>query len=159
MIGAGGIGFDVSEFLTHASSPTLDLDEWQREWGVTDPEVEPGGLTKGVHGASPRKVHLLQRKTSKVGAGLGKTSGWVHRASLQHRGVEMLGGVAYERIDDAGLHIRVGADKEGKGGEPRTLEGRHDRRVRRPGAAPRAAGGARRGRAARAPRRWRRRGR
>ncbi|MBO9534355.1 MAG: NADPH-dependent 2,4-dienoyl-CoA reductase [Solirubrobacteraceae bacterium] len=122
VIGAGGIGFDVSEFLTHDTSPTLDLEAWQREWGVTDPEREPGGLTKGIHEGSPRSVHLLQRKTSKVGAGLGKTSGWVHRAALQHKGVEMLGGVTYRSIDDAGLHITVGADKDGKGGERRTLE-------------------------------------
>lgn len=122
VIGAGGIGFDVSEFLTEEHSLALDLPAWQREWGVTDPELEPGGLTKGEHHASPRKIHLLQRKTSKVGAGLGKTSGWVHRAALQHRGVEMLAGVAYDRVDDAGLHIRVGAGKDGTGGQPRVLD-------------------------------------
>ncbi len=107
VIGAGGIGFDVSEFLTHDTSPTLDLQAWQREWGVTDPELADGGLVKGEHEPSPRKVYLLQRKTTKVGAGLGKTSGWVHRAALQHKGVEMIGGAAYTRIDDAGLHITV----------------------------------------------------
>jgi 2,4-dienoyl-CoA reductase (NADPH2) len=122
VIGAGGIGFDTSEFLTHPTSPTLDPEAWKREWGVTDPEQEPGGLTKGIAGESPRQVFLLQRKASKVGAGLGKTSGWVHRASLQHRGVEMLASVTYDRIDDAGLHIRIGAEKDGTGGEPRTLE-------------------------------------
>ncbi len=122
VIGAGGIGFDVSEFLTEEHSLALDLPAWQREWGVTDPELEPGGLTKGEHHASPRTIHLLQRKASKVGAGLGKTSGWVHRASLQHRGVEMLSSVAYDQVDDAGLHIRVGVGKDGTGGEPRVLE-------------------------------------
>ncbi|MFT4033961.1 MAG: NADPH-dependent 2,4-dienoyl-CoA reductase [Patulibacter sp.] len=122
VIGAGGIGFDVAEFLTHERSLALDRERWQREWGVTDPEQAPGGLTQAIHERSPRTVYLLQRKTSKVGAGLGKTSGWVHRASLAHRGVEMLSGVAYERIDDAGLHLRVGADKDGGGGQERVLE-------------------------------------
>jgi 2,4-dienoyl-CoA reductase (NADPH2) len=121
VIGAGGIGFDVSEFLTEEHSLALDLPAWQKEWGVTDPALEPGGLTRGEHRPASRQVYLLQRKASKVGAGLGKTSGWVHRAALQHRGVEMLAGVAYDRIDDAGLHIRVGVGKDGAGGEPRVL--------------------------------------
>ncbi|MDQ8045368.1 MAG: NADPH-dependent 2,4-dienoyl-CoA reductase [Solirubrobacteraceae bacterium] len=108
VIGAGGIGFDVSEFLTHEGvSPTLDLEAWQKEWGVTDPELADGGLAKGEHAPSPRKVFLVQRKTTKVGAGLGKTSGWVHRAALQHKKVEMIAGASYTRIDDAGLHLEV----------------------------------------------------
>jgi len=85
---------------------------------VVDPETEPGGLTAGTHQESPRKLFLLQRKTSKVGAGLGKTSGWVHRAALQHRDVEMIAGASYDRIDDAGLHITVD-------GTPRVLDVDH----------------------------------
>jgi 2,4-dienoyl-CoA reductase (NADPH2) len=111
VIGAGGIGFDVSEFLTHAGAhgvPT-GASDWMAQWGVTDPAVERGGLTTPAQAASPRTVFLLQRKTSKVGAGLGKTSGWVHRSTLQARGVEMIRGVTYEQIDDRGLHISVGA--------------------------------------------------
>jgi 2,4-dienoyl-CoA reductase (NADPH2) len=110
VVGAGGIGFDVSEFLTAsgASGVPMPRAEWMTEWGVTDPAVERGGLTTPAPVASPRTVYLLQRKSSKVGAGLGKTSGWVHRATLQAKGVEMLRGVTYQRIDDAGLHITVG---------------------------------------------------
>ena len=78
------------------------------EWGVTDPATERGGLTRPAPTESPRTVYLLQRKSSKVGAGLGKTSGWVHRAALQARGVEMSRGVTYERIDERGLHITTG---------------------------------------------------
>ena len=114
IIGAGGIGFDVGEFLTHDASPTLDLPAWQKEWGVTDPEEAAGGLAKGEHAASPRTVYLLQRKTTKLGDGLGKTSGWVHRAALKHKGVEFLGGVTYDKVDDAGLHITID-------GQPRLL--------------------------------------
>jgi len=115
VVGAGGIGVDVSEFLTHAESPALDLDAWMAEWGVTDPEQAPGGLARPTPEASPRHVFLLQRKKSGIGAGLGKTSGWVHRAALKKKRVEQLTGVAYERIDDDGLHITVG-------GEPRVLD-------------------------------------
>jgi 2,4-dienoyl-CoA reductase (NADPH2) len=118
VIGAGGIGFDVSEFLTHDTSPTLDLPAWEKEWGVADPEQFDGGLAKGEHSPSPRKVYLVQRKTTKVGAGLGKTSGWVHRAALQHKDVEMIAGAAYTRVDDAGLHIVVD-------GQERVLEVDH----------------------------------
>ncbi|MDO9354934.1 MAG: FAD-dependent oxidoreductase [Solirubrobacteraceae bacterium] len=114
VIGAGGIGFDVSEFLTHdAAHPSLalDLPAWQKEWGVTDPEEADGGLTRGEHPVSPRQVYLLQRKTTKVGGGLGKTSGWVHRAALQHRAVEMIAGASYTRIDDDGLHFSVDGEE------------------------------------------------
>jgi 2,4-dienoyl-CoA reductase (NADPH2) len=110
VLGAGGIGFDVSEFLTHETSPALDREAWLAEWGVADPELARGGV-EGVHrrGApSPRQVYLLQRKTSKPGAGLGKTSGWVHRATLKHKQVELITGVSYSRIDDGGLHLSVG---------------------------------------------------
>ncbi|MEU4245803.1 NADPH-dependent 2,4-dienoyl-CoA reductase [Amycolatopsis sp. NPDC026612] len=115
VIGAGGIGVDVSEFLTHTSSPALDLDAWMAEWGVTDPEQATGGLTEPKPEPSPRQVFLLQRKKSGIGAGLGKTSGWVHRAALKAKRVEQLTGVTYERIDDDGLHLTVD-------GEPRLLE-------------------------------------
>ena len=107
VIGAGGIGVDVSEFLTHTDSPALDLDAWMAEWGVADPEHAPGGLTERKPEPSPRQVFLLQRKKSGIGAGLGKTSGWVHRAALKAKRVEQLTGVAYDRIDDDGLHITV----------------------------------------------------
>ncbi|MFF1610867.1 FAD-dependent oxidoreductase [Amycolatopsis sp. NPDC058278] len=115
VIGAGGIGVDVSEFLTHTSSPALDLDAWLAEWGVTDPEQAAGGLGTPRPEPSPRQVFLLQRKKSGIGAGLGKTSGWVHRAALKAKRVEQLPGVTYERIDDDGLHITVD-------GRPRLLD-------------------------------------
>ncbi|NKS04318.1 FAD-dependent oxidoreductase [Rhodococcus hoagii] len=118
VIGAGGIGVDVSEFLTHAHSPTLDVAEWKREWGVTDPESAPGALTVPQPSPSPREVFLLQRKPGRIGAGLAKTTGWVHRAALKAKGVQELSGVNYERIDDAGLHITFGKKHE----NPRTLE-------------------------------------
>ncbi len=112
VIGAGGIGFDVSEFLTHSGAPVaaaeVDRDAWLAEWGVGDPAVTRGGLVPPQPSASARQVYLLQRKTSKVGAGLGKTTGWVHRATLGSRGVEMVKGVTYDRIDDEGLHVTVG---------------------------------------------------
>ncbi|HKC26609.1 MAG TPA: NADPH-dependent 2,4-dienoyl-CoA reductase [Jatrophihabitans sp.] len=112
VIGAGGIGFDVSEFLTHPGShgEPVGRDEWLTEWGVsTDPMVQ-GGLAAPAPAKAARQVYLLQRKASKIGAGLGKTSGWVHRSTLRNRGVETLRGVTYERIDDAGLHITFGAN-------------------------------------------------
>jgi 2,4-dienoyl-CoA reductase (NADPH2) len=119
VVGAGGIGFDVSEFLTATAEVGVPMDpaDWMLEWGVTDPAVERGGLTTPAPVPSPRTVFLLQRKASKVGAGLGKTSGWVHRAALQAKGVEMIRGVTYEQIDDAGLHITAG----GKSPVPRVL--------------------------------------
>ncbi|OXM71661.1 NADPH-dependent 2,4-dienoyl-CoA reductase [Amycolatopsis vastitatis] len=107
VIGAGGIGVDVSEFLTHADSPALDLGAWLAEWGVTDPEQAAGGLGTPKPEPSPRQVYLLQRKKSGIGSGLGKTSGWVHRAALKAKRVEQLPGVTYDRIDDDGLHITV----------------------------------------------------
>ncbi|AYJ50224.1 NADPH-dependent 2,4-dienoyl-CoA reductase [Rhodococcus sp. P1Y] len=118
VIGAGGIGIDISEFLTTDASPTLDLKEWKQEWGVTEPEAAPGALTTPVPARSPREVYLLQRKEGRIGAGLAKTTGWVHRAALKAKGVHELSGVNYERIDDDGLHITFGAKHE----RPRTLE-------------------------------------
>lgn len=117
VIGAGGIGVDVSEFLTHTTSPATDLAEWKREWGVSDDEDAPGALTTPQPSPSPREVYLLQRSPARIGAKLGKTSGWVHRAALKHKGVHEISGVSYERIDDDGLHIALGKD----GGEHRVL--------------------------------------
>lgn len=114
VIGAGGIGIDVSEFLTHETSPTLDLMAWQREWGVTDPEQGHGGLGQAKPEPSPRQVYLLQRKTSRIGKGLGKTTGWVHRAALKAKQVKQISGVNYEMIDDAGLHISRGQNGENR---------------------------------------------
>lgn len=115
IIGAGGIGFDVAEFLVQsAPSPTLDIARWLPEWGV-DPTLDTaGGLaTKGAEPEPPlRKIALLQRTPGTPGKSLGKTSGWVHRATLRNKGVRMQGGVAYERIDDAGLHIRIEGKQE-----------------------------------------------
>ncbi|MBC7917233.1 MAG: NADPH-dependent 2,4-dienoyl-CoA reductase [Rhodoferax sp.] len=110
IVGAGGIGFDVGEFLLHdpAIALPLSVPNWCAEWGVDLQAQSNGGLVT-PHAAQPyRQLYLLQRKTSKPGAGLGKTSGWVHRAALQRGGVEMLSGVEYRKIDDAGLHITVG---------------------------------------------------
>ncbi|MGM0701149.1 MAG: FAD-dependent oxidoreductase [Pseudomonadota bacterium] len=106
IIGAGGIGFDVAELLTHAGSPSLDREAWCAEWGVDLSVAEPGGIVAPQRPGVPRQVTLLQRKTTKPGKGLGKTTGWVHRASLRHRGVEALTGCEYLRIDATGLHIR-----------------------------------------------------
>ncbi|PPI92104.1 NADPH-dependent 2,4-dienoyl-CoA reductase [Nocardia nova] len=109
VIGAGGIGYDVSEFLTVEGHPALKLDEWKQEWGVTadDPEA-PGQLTVARPSPAPRDVVLLQRKSTPFGKSLGKTTGWVHRAAVKAKGVEQIGGVNYERIDDRGLHISFG---------------------------------------------------
>ena len=110
IIGAGGIGFDVGEYLLHDEHGALPLplDQWTREWGVDLSVANPGGLTAPVASTPRRAIWLMQRKTTRPGAGLGKTSGWVHRATLQRGGVKMMAGVQYDRIDDAGLHITVG---------------------------------------------------
>ncbi|MHC0432925.1 oxidoreductase [Streptomyces sp. O3] len=106
IIGAGGIGFDVAEYLTDGGDQaSLDAETYFRQWGVDTDYRERGGLRAPERPAPPRRVHLLQRKTSKVGAGLGKTTGWIHRTELRHRGVTMVAGVSYDRIDDAGLHL------------------------------------------------------
>jgi 2,4-dienoyl-CoA reductase (NADPH2) len=108
VIGAGGIGFDISEYLVEGGiSPTTDAKLWLKEWGVSTDCKTVGGLGTAEIVAPARDVFLLQRKTTKVGAGLGKTSGWVHRATLQKKNVAMIKGASYDRIDDAGLHITV----------------------------------------------------
>ncbi|MCP1303391.1 NADPH-dependent 2,4-dienoyl-CoA reductase [Halomonas sp. R1t8] len=106
VIGAGGIGFDVSELLSHEGHPTMEVAAWCDEWGVDLAVCERGGLKAPQPPRSPRSIVMLQRKSSKPGKNLGKTTGWVHRASLKQRGVETLAGCEYVRIDDAGLHIR-----------------------------------------------------
>jgi 2,4-dienoyl-CoA reductase (NADPH2) len=115
VVGAGGIGFDVSEFLVHeGESPTLDLEEWKEEWGVGDPSESRGGLApEGPQPDAPaREVVLLQRKAERHGKRLGKTTGWIHRAALKMKNVEMVGGVNYEKIDADGLHVSFGEGRE-----------------------------------------------
>ena len=117
VIGAGGIGFDVSEFLVHsnaATPETPDLTHWLREWGVGDPEEIRGGLlAQGPQPATPaRNVTLLQRKAERPGKHLGKTTGWIHRSTLKMKGVKMIGGVNYEEITDEGLRISHGEARE-----------------------------------------------
>ena len=107
LIGAGGIGFDVAELLVHDGAhpaPSLDIAAWQREWGVTDPTLKRGGVTRAEPAPAARQVTLLQRKAGKLGAGLGKTTGWIHRAALKMKNVQMVSGVNYERI---GTHDRA----------------------------------------------------
>ena len=117
VIGAGGIGFDVSEYITHdGESTSLDREAFWKEWGI-DLGLEARGGIAGIQPAphaAKRQVYLLQRKKSKVGSGLGKTTGWIHRTSLKKRHVQMIPGVSYRKIDDDGLHITVtprGAEK------------------------------------------------
>ena len=108
VIGAGGIGFDVSEYLLHeGTSSSLEPAEFFAEWGVDTTGTARGGLKEARIGPVPRKIYLLQRKSGKVGDGLGKTTGWIHRTSLKNRSVEMIPGVTYRKVDDAGLHITV----------------------------------------------------
>ncbi|WP_417672612.1 FAD-dependent oxidoreductase [Pseudodonghicola sp.] len=114
VIGAGGIGFDVSEFLFEDHSPATDLPAWMTEWGVTDPAKHRSGLApEGPQPAAPaRQVTLLQRKKQAHGKGLGKTTGWIHRATLKMKGVNFVGGVNYEKIDADGLHVSFGEARE-----------------------------------------------
>ncbi|MDI9245042.1 NADPH-dependent 2,4-dienoyl-CoA reductase [Marinobacter sp. CHS3-4] len=123
VIGAGGIGFDVSEYIVHkGTSAALDTEHFMREWGV-DLTVEHRGGIKGMEPELPepaREVYLLQRKTSKVGKNLGKTTGWIHRTSLKHRNVQMVPGVSYRKIDDEGLHVTI-TQKGAEQGEDRIL--------------------------------------
>lgn len=115
IIGAGGIGFDTAEYLAASGEQTaLDIAAFCQQWGIDRSLQQPGGLTRPVLPHSRREIWLLQRKPGKPGAGLAKTTGWIHRASLQMHGVQMWGGVQYLRIDDDGLHIL-------RDGEPQRL--------------------------------------
>ncbi len=112
IVGAGGIGFDVAEFLTDGGdAASLDADTFFRQWGVDTSYAERGGLRAPERPRSPRTVHLVQRRTTKVGAGLGRTTGWIHRTELRHRGVEMIAGASYDLIDDEGLHLTVDGER------------------------------------------------
>jgi 2,4-dienoyl-CoA reductase (NADPH2) len=122
VVGAGGIGFDVAEFLVHGGKPNgvdgADLATWMREWGVTDPEVEAGGVTKPKPEPPARTVYLLQRKKTRPGASLAKTTGWIRRAYLKMKDVEMIAGARYDLVDDRGLTVSFGE----KGEQTRLLE-------------------------------------
>ncbi|ABS08431.1 NADPH-dependent 2,4-dienoyl-CoA reductase [Shewanella baltica] len=113
LIGAGGIGFDMAHYLCERQSSTLDPDKWLQQWGIDKTYQHAGGLTEPhSDNTDHRKVFLLQRKTSKMGKGLGKTTGWIHRLVLKQHDVKMKTGVSYDKFDDAGLHIRVGETAE-----------------------------------------------
>ncbi|MCV2872119.1 NADPH-dependent 2,4-dienoyl-CoA reductase [Defluviimonas sp. WL0050] len=119
VVGAGGIGFDVAEYLTQSGdSPTLHLPDWLAEWGIADPSSARGGLTQPKPEAPARQVTLMQRKPEKPGRNLGRTTGWIHRATLQAKGVAMIGGLNYERIDSKGIHVSSGPDRS----DPRLIE-------------------------------------
>jgi 2,4-dienoyl-CoA reductase (NADPH2) len=109
VVGAGGIGVDVAHFLT--AEPGMTIEAFGRHWGVGDPAEHPGGVVQPERNGSKRAVFLVQRKTTRVGAGLGKTSGWAHRANLRKAGVESISGATYDRIDDDGLHLSFGPDR------------------------------------------------
>jgi len=112
IVGAGGIGFDVAELLSHGGAETNDIEHFRNEWGIDSTYAVRGGLKKPADEPPPRQIWLLQRKTSKVGDGLAKTTGWIRRTLLKRRNVKMLAGVSYEKIDDAGLHVRLGDESK-----------------------------------------------
>ncbi|MFR9771889.1 FAD-dependent oxidoreductase [Nocardia sp. SC052] len=118
VVGAGGIGFDVGEFLTAVHQGPLALDEWRDEWGVTDDIHARGQLRTPRPARAIREATLLQRKSGPFGLTLGKTTGWIHRAALDARGVQQIGGINYERIDDRGLHVSFGPQRQA----PRVIE-------------------------------------
>lgn len=112
IVGAGGIGFDMAEYLLEAGhSLTLDPAAWRRHWGVGDPEQVRAGLLRPAPDAPARQITLLQRKAGKLGAGLGKTTGWIHRAALKMKQVDMLASVNYERITPEGLWVSYGEQR------------------------------------------------
>lgn len=112
IIGAGGIGFDTASYLAEEESLTTNADAWMKEWGVDKQYKNAGALTTPVSEKSEREIFLLQRKTTKVGKGLGKTSGWIHRAFLQKKGVQMIPGVTYKAVNDQGLLIEVNGEEK-----------------------------------------------
>ena len=112
VIGAGGIGFDVSEFLVEKHSLTTEPEKWLKNWGIDKDFNNPGALIPCQIEAPEREVFLLQRKASKVGKNLGKTTGWIHRAALKQKRVQMINNVSYEKIDEQGLHIKIGEDSK-----------------------------------------------
>lgn len=119
IIGAGGIGFDTAEYLTHeGESGSLNPEKFYEEWGIDTQYEHVGGLKQPKVETCEREIYLLQRKTAVVGAGLGKTTGWIHRAGLKNRQVKMLAGVQYDKVDDQGLHITID-------GQPSVLEVDH----------------------------------
>ncbi|ENU26477.1 NADPH-dependent 2,4-dienoyl-CoA reductase [Acinetobacter modestus] len=108
IIGAGGIGFDTAEYLSHeGDSGSLNPEKFYAEWGIDTSYAHVGGLKQPELEKSEREIYLLQRKTAAVGAGLGKTTGWIHRTGLKHRDVKMIAGASYDKVDDQGLHITV----------------------------------------------------
>ncbi|VXA54491.1 2,4-dienoyl-CoA reductase [Acinetobacter proteolyticus] len=108
IIGAGGIGFDTAEYLTHeGDSGSLNPEKFYAEWGIDTSYEHVGGLKAAELEKSEREIYLLQRKSASVGAGLGKTTGWIHRTGLKHRDVKMIAGASYDKVDDQGLHITV----------------------------------------------------
>ncbi|RTR37817.1 NADPH-dependent 2,4-dienoyl-CoA reductase [Shewanella canadensis] len=113
IIGAGGIGFDVGEYLSHqGQSSSLNKDRYMKEWGVDLTVSTPGGLIPPQGEPSPREIFLIQRKKTKVGDGLGKSTGWIHRTVLKNKGVKMIKGAQYDRIDEQGLHITVDGESQ-----------------------------------------------
>ncbi|WP_299788437.1 NADPH-dependent 2,4-dienoyl-CoA reductase [uncultured Shewanella sp.] len=113
IIGAGGIGFDVAEYLSH-SGPSSSLDKalYMKEWGVDLTVSTPGGITQAEGEPSPREIFLIQRKKTKVGDGLGKSTGWIHRTVLKNKGVKMIKGARYDKIDEQGLHLTVEGESQ-----------------------------------------------
>ncbi|MFF9349222.1 FAD-dependent oxidoreductase [Streptomyces sp. NPDC014734] len=112
IIGAGGIGFDVAEFLTDpGDGASRDPEAFFRQWGVDTEYLDRGGLRAPERPRTTRTVHLVQRRDGKVGAGLGRTTGWIHRTELRRRGVTMIAGARYDRIDDEGLHLTVDGEQ------------------------------------------------
>ena len=113
IIGAGGIGFDVGEYLSHqGQSSSLNKESYMKEWGVDLTVSTPGGLIQPQGEPSPREIFLIQRKKTKVGDGLGKSTGWIHRTVLKNKGVKMIKGAHYDKIDEQGLHITVDGETQ-----------------------------------------------